>query len=113
MVGATLVAVLMSAAARADDGVPITITNDGTSDIVVTVYDLNATPHRAVVTGERINGFSSIPISVTPGRDGTAHVAWTANAVDPSSHLCGHANRRGLQSSASVSVHADTLCTSS
>jgi hypothetical protein len=104
---------LTGASALADSGVPITITNDGTSDILVTVYDLNASPHRAVVPGERINGFSSIPISVTPGLDGTGHVAWTATAVDSNSHLCGHENRQGLQSADSVHVHADVLCTSS
>jgi hypothetical protein len=101
------------ASALADSGVPITITNDGTSDIVVTVYDLNASPRRVVVPGERINGFSSIPISVTPGQDGTGHVAWTATAVDANSHLCGHENRQGLQSAESVHVHADMTCTSS
>jgi hypothetical protein len=104
---------LIGASAPADSGVSITITNDGTSDIVVTVYDLNASPHRAVVPGERINGFSSIPISVTPGVDGTGHVAWMATAVDSSLHLCGHENREGLQSADSVHVHADSLCTSS
>jgi hypothetical protein len=113
MAGVAVSLSLLFTVARANDGVPITIVNDGTSDIIVTVYDLNASPRRVVVPGERIGSFSSIPINVTPGNDGTGHVAWTANSVDPDSHLCGHANREGLQISASVHVHADVTCTDS
>lgn len=111
MGGCTLsCALLTSGAAFADDGVPIKITNDGTTDIVVTVYDLNTVPHRVVVSGQRINGFSTVPISVTAGPDGMGHVSWTATSVDHDTRLCGHENKRGLGTDALVNVHADTDC---
>jgi hypothetical protein len=107
---AMLALVLASGAALADDGVPIKITNDGTTDIVVTVYDMNTTPHRVVVSGQRINGFSTVPVSVTPGPDGMGHVSWTATSVDHDTRMCGHENQRGLANDALVNVHADTSC---
>jgi hypothetical protein len=101
---------LTSGAAFADDGVPIKITNDGTTDILVTVYDMNTVPHRVVVSGQRINGFSTVPVSVTAGPDGMGHVSWTATSVDHDTRLCGHANALTLGNDALVHVHADTAC---
>jgi hypothetical protein len=101
---------LAGGTAFADDGVAIKITNDGTTDILVTVYDLNTGPHRVVVAGQRINGFSTVPISVTAGPDGMAHVSWTATSVDHETRLCGHENKRDLGNDALVNVHADTDC---
>ncbi len=107
----TLVACLLaSGAALADDGVPIKIMNDGTSDILVTVYDLNTNPRRIVVAGQRINGFSTVPISVTAGPDGLGHVSWTATSVDRDTRLCGHEDMRNVATDALVHVHADTDC---
>jgi hypothetical protein len=102
--------VLTGGAALADDGVPIKITNDGTTDILVTVYDMNTVPHRIVVSGQRINGFSTVPISVTAGPDGMGHVSWTATSVDHETRLCGHENALDLGNDALVNVHADTNC---
>ncbi len=99
-----------AAAARADDGVPIAITNDGTTDIIVTVYDLNSAHHEVVVPGERINGFSSVPITVTPGRDGKGHVSWTATTVDTKSRRCGRANKHALAADTVVHVYANARC---
>lgn len=98
------------AAALADDGVQIKIINDNTSDIIVTVYDMNGVPPRIVVTGQRINGFSSVPITVTLGRDGKAHVSWTAVSVDTNSRLCGNADRPALDSDTAVHTYAKTPC---
>jgi hypothetical protein len=96
-----------------DDGVPIKITNDGTSDILVTVYDMSTTPKRVVVAGQRINGFSSVPISVTAGADGMGHVAWVARSADPSNRLCGQENDIRINNDESVHVHADQQCSES
>ncbi len=112
MVCAALAGTLASAAAFADDGVPLKITNDGTTDIVVTVYDLNASPQRVVVASQRINGFSTVAISVTAGADGMGNVSWTATTVDTDSRLCGRANRQSLTNDTEVSVHADMPCAS-
>jgi hypothetical protein len=107
-----LSALLASASALADDGVPLKIINDGTTDIVVTVYDLNASPRRVVVASQRINGFSAVPISVTAGEDGMGNVSWTATTVDSDGRLCGRASRQNLANDSEVHVHADTPCSS-
>ena len=94
------------------DGVPVTITNDGTEDIVVTVYDTTVGP-RAVILSQRINGFTTIPVYMSQDSTGLANMAWTAVTVDPNHRLCGHADRTGLGDSAAVTVHADAECGSS
>ncbi|MGA2779626.1 MAG: hypothetical protein ABSF94_18895 [Steroidobacteraceae bacterium] len=112
MVDAVMLAfALASGAALADDGVPLKIINDNTSDVIVTVYDLNSVPPRVVVTGERINGFSSVPINVSAGDDGKAHLSWTAVSADRSLHLCGHADRAAIDADTAVHVYAKTVCT--
>jgi hypothetical protein len=96
--------------ARADDNFPITITNDNTDDVIVSLYDLNTTPRSKRLSHQRINGFASIPISVTAGPDGTGHVSWKAVSVDPAIHKCGRKDRPGLQPGASVHVYAKSDC---
>ncbi len=103
-------ALALGSVAALADGVPITITNDGTEDVVVTVYDLNSQGRNPVMQAAHINGFTSVPISVTPGPDGLAHVAWTATNVDPSNRKCGHADKVDLDHDATVHVHANGEC---
>ena len=112
MVAGVLATLLASGSALADDGVPLKIINDGTTDILVTVYDLNASPRRVVVAGQRINGFSAVPISVTAGADGMGNVSWTATTGDRDGRLCGRADRQNLANDTEVHVRADTPCTS-
>jgi hypothetical protein len=112
MAAVFIAALLASGSTFADDGVPLKITNDGTTDIVVTVYDLNASPRRVVVASQRINGFSTVSISVTAGADGMGSVSWTATTVDSDSRLCGRANRQNLANDTEVRVHADSPCSS-
>jgi hypothetical protein len=103
--------VLLSAfgAAEADEMLPITIVNNNTNDVIVTVRDLNTLAHTKVLIGQRINGFASVPVSVTAGADGTGHVRWTATTAgdDPK---CGARERPGLGSNASVHVYAKSAC---
>ena len=103
--------VLLSAfgAAHADEMLPITIVNDNTNDVIVTVRDLNTLAHTKVLVGQRINGFASIPVSIMAGADGTGHVRWTATSAgdDPK---CGAKDRPGLASNAAVHVYAKSNC---
>jgi hypothetical protein len=92
------------------NGVDVTIANDGTEDVVVTVYDTSIQPNSVVLSRERINGFTKIPVSLVADDAGQANIAWTAVTVDPGSRKCGHAIRAGLADSALVSVHADSAC---
>jgi hypothetical protein len=93
----------------ADEGVDVKITNDGTQDIVVTVYDMNTKPKHVVLINARINGFTSVPISVVADAAGKANVSWTATSTDPAFPKCGHA-AVVVENAASVNVHADSTC---
>jgi hypothetical protein len=102
----------LSAAATAvgDDMVSLKISNDGTDDILVTVYDMNAEPPGAVIVRQRISGFAWIPLSVTAGRAGFGHIQWTATSAVEGGHGCGQRDTRGLGNDDSVSVFADSPC---
>jgi hypothetical protein len=101
---------LVSATAMGDDMVAIRISNDGTDDIVVTVYDMNAQPPGAVVVQQRINGFAWIPVSVTAGAAGMGHVRWTATSAKAGLRRCGHQDKGGLGNDDAVQVFADSQC---
>jgi hypothetical protein len=91
-------------------GVQVKITNDGTQDIVVTVYDMNAQPHRILLQNERINGFTSEPISAVADATGRANLSWTATSADTTATRCGHDETLGLNNDSAVNVHADSSC---
>jgi hypothetical protein len=101
--------ILVSATAAAD-GVSVRITNDGTEDVVVTVYDLSTRPRTVILENARINGFATLPVSVAADSSGRATIAWTAVSVDPNSRKCGHAESVQTDNSAAVTVHADSNC---
>src|ERR1700677_2723850 len=69
---------------------------DTPDEIVVTVYDMNATPPGPVLLRQTIDGFAWMPALVTPDLDGGGHVRWSAETTGTSFHQCGHAERRGL-----------------
>jgi hypothetical protein len=95
--------------ARGNDGVAINITNDSTDDIMVTVYDMSSNPGRIVLTNARINGFTSVPISLVANAGGRAQLEWTATNTDPNFPRCGHASA-AVSNAESVNVHADSTC---
>jgi hypothetical protein len=102
--------VLLGTAALAGDGINLTITNDGIIDVFVTVYDVSTTPGTAAIEHQRINGFTSIPISVNANATGRADISWTAIGVDNRDRQCGHGTMRGLGNDAEVNVHVDSDC---
>jgi hypothetical protein len=101
---------MTGATALGGDGLAINVTNDGTEDIMVTVYDLNTRSHEAVLADARVNGFTSVPISAVPDAAGRANLAWTATSVDASFPKCGHASKMGLGNADSLNVHTDSSC---
>jgi hypothetical protein len=101
---------LMIGTALGGEGVQVKVTNDGTQDIVVTVYDMNAKPRAILLQNARINGFTSVPISAIADATGRANLAWTATSVDSTSTKCGHADTTGLANESAINVHADTSC---
>ena len=106
----TLLLLLISVAAIADENLPITITNDNPGTILVTAYDMNLHPPVAIMKGQLINGFASVKISITPGATGYGHLSWTASTADTFSRRCGHRDRSWLQNTAVVHVYAKSLC---
>ena len=103
------VSLLLAGTALAGEGVEVKLTNDGTQNIVVTVYDTSTTPERVVLANMRINGFTSVPISLPADATGQANLAWTAISADPVFPKCGHAATVASNES-SVNVHADSSC---
>jgi hypothetical protein len=99
---------ILESTARAD-GIDVTISNDGTENLVVTIYDMNSSPKRAVLTNARINGFSSLSISLITDARGKGRLSWTATSTDPTFPRCGHSDVT-VDNAGSVSVHADSSC---
>jgi hypothetical protein len=100
---------LVAGAAFGDQGVSVNITNDGTQDIIVTVYDVNAGPGRKVLTNAHINGFTSVPVSLVGDANGQARVRWTATSTDGVSRTCGQSTDV-VNNDGTVHVHADSTC---
>jgi hypothetical protein len=101
---------LISAAALGGEGVAVKITNDSTDDIVVTVYDMSVGPNAVVLSHTRINGFTTVPVSVAPDATGRANLSWTAVTTDTDGRKCGHEDGVELRNSSSLTVHADGSC---
>lgn len=95
------------------NGVSVNITNDGTEDLLVTVYDETAGPNVVVLSHTRINGFTTVPVSVSPDDTGRANLSWNAITADSHGRKCGHADDVKLRDSSSLTVHADGRCGSS
>ena len=103
-------ALLTAATALGGEGVQVKITNDGTQDILVTVYDMNANPRRVVLQNARINGFTSVPISAIADASGRAKLSWTATSTDATKAMCGRADSLSVADASAVSVHVDSSC---
>src|SRR5271156_6997364 len=88
------------------NGVDVVITNDSTDDVMVTVYDTSTHPSSVLLASERINGFTKIPVALSPDETGRGNVAWTAVSVDPRSRRGGRAAGAGLPDSPAVSIRA-------
>jgi hypothetical protein len=101
---------LISGTAMGGDGVQVKITNDGTRDIVVTVYDMSTRPERVVLENAHINGFTSATIFALGDARGRANLSWTATSTDSTSPKCGHDETESISNDASVNVHAESSC---
>ncbi len=100
----------VSISAVGDDSLAITIVNDNPDTILVSAYDMNLHPPAAIITGQKINGFASIEISITPGAEGLGRLSWTASSADAFSRRCGHRDRSGLKNNAVVHTYAKSRC---
>lgn len=105
-----LVLCTVGAPAVADDAMSITIVNDTTTDILVTVYDVSSKPSQKALSSQKLNGFASVNISVGADAEGRGHVAWTATSIDQDNHTCGRNEVAGLANNDSVHVSAAGSC---
>jgi hypothetical protein len=105
-----LVLYAIGATAVVDDALSITIVNDTTTDILVTVYDVSSKPSQKALSSQKLNGFASVNISVGADAKGRGHVAWTATSIDQDNHTCGRSDVAGLANNDSVHVSAAGSC---
>ena len=105
-----LLALLLSAAAVADDPLTVRIYNDGADDIVVSIYDMNAQPTRAPIATQRINGFAWIPVYLTAGAAGRGDLRVIARTADRGFRKCGYQEERGVANDSAVYISADSSC---
>jgi hypothetical protein len=103
---------LTGGSAIGGDGVNVTISNNTTSELRVTVYDLNTQPARSVVSNYTINGFGSIIVAIAPDDSGQGHLSWTATA-DGTTRECGHHDKPHLNDTDVVHVYANSECLAS
>jgi len=96
--------------ALAGDGVTVKVLNDTPDALTVTIYDRNAQPPQAVVSGEVINGNASVSVSVTPDASGRGHLTWTATTGDRDMRRCGHKDKPGVNDGDTIRVHAGDSC---
>ena len=94
----------------ADDGLRITIQNDSTDKILVTVYDQSTQPPRKVLASTPVYGSASLAISVSLNAQGQGQLSWWAVSADPDMRQCGHGENAQLTDGMTVAVHADDDC---
>ena len=101
---------LGSASVFGGDGLTITINNDTTDNLIVTVYDQNTSPPQKVLASKEIYGSASISVAISPDDSGKGHVSWTATTVGHDMRKCGHNDTPNLNDGDTVRVHADGAC---
>ena len=99
-------------AAIAADGLMITIHNDSSDNLFITVYDRSSSPPPQVLSHTALYGNASISVSIAADRFGHGHLSWTAITIDRDMRKCGHSDKADLNDSDTVNVHADGECAS-
>ena len=102
--------VLISASAFGGGGLIVTIANNTTENLLVTVYDLNTSPVKRVMSDQTINGFASLPVTIAADDSGEGHLSWTATTVGRDMRMCEHNDTANLNDSDTVNVSADAEC---
>jgi hypothetical protein len=94
----------------AGSGLTVSIHNDSSDTILVTVYDLNASGQQRVLSNEVINGNASVAVPIGTDDQGRGHVSWRARTSDDDMRMCGGGDAGGLKDGDSVTVQADSSC---
>jgi hypothetical protein len=99
-----------SPAAFAQDAFSITLRNDTTDNLLVTVYDQSTAPPQLVISRRPLYGNASIDILVGEDNSGKGHLYWTAMSLDVDMRMCGHSDNPNLSDGDTVKVYADSDC---
>jgi hypothetical protein len=102
--------ILGSASAFGGEGMTITINNNTTSDLLVTIYDMSTNPAQRLLSSESINGFASITVTIAADASGQGHLSWSATTLGPDMRRCGHRDKPGLSDGDTVHVFANDEC---
>jgi len=105
-----LLLVLGSASALGGDGMTITINNNTTTALLVTIYDMNTLPAQKLLSSESVNGFASITVTIDPDASGQGHLSWSSTTVGRDARKCGHRDMPGLSDGDTVHVSANEEC---
>jgi hypothetical protein len=99
-----------SPAAFAQDAFTITLRNDTTDNLLVTVYDQSAAPPQLVVSRRPLYGNASISVIVGEDESGRGHLYWSAMSLDSDMRMCGHNDSPNLSDGDTVKIYADSDC---
>jgi hypothetical protein len=100
-----------SVAAFAQDAFMITIRNDTTDNLLVTVYDQSTASSQPVLSRRPLYGNASISVLVGEDSSGKGHLYWSAMSLDSDMRMCGHNDNPNLNDGDTVKVYADSDCT--
>ena|ERR1700722_6991685 len=101
---------ICSSASGGDDVLTVTINNNTSDNLLVTVYDQNTSPAQRVLSTTPIYGNASLTVSISPDGSGMGHLSWTAMTIDHDMRQCGHNDKAGLNDGDVVNVQADGDC---
>jgi len=89
-------------------GIMLTINNDTSDNLLVTVYDMGA--RQTILSNQPIYGNASVTVSISVDASGSGHLSWTAMSRDPDMRKCGHEDKASLNDGDTVNVYADGSC---
>jgi hypothetical protein len=109
---AVLICALTSLTADAQEGggVMITIRNDTTDNLLVTIYDMGTSPRQQVLSDRPLYGNASLTVSITQDASGKGHLWWRAMSLDRDMRQCGHDETSDLNDGDTVNVSAGDDC---
>ena len=91
-------------------GVMITIRNDTTENLLVTIYDMGTSPRQQVLSDRPLYGNASLTVSITQDASGKGHLWWRAMSLDRDMRQCGHDETSDLSDGDTVNVSASDDC---
>ncbi len=100
----------LSVFGQTDGGIVLTIDNNTSDNLLVTIYDMGVSPRQTILSNRQIYGNASITVSISADASGSGRVLWTAMSLDPDMRMCGHEDKTNLKNGDTVSVYADGDC---